>query len=102
MSDKIHISRRTALQAGMTVLAASATATAAMADDPLDAGKMDKSVVAYRYHHGPHDRHCQICANFLAPPGCVEPACPPARCKLVAGPIDPNGYCTAFASKKAA
>ena len=53
---------------------------------------MAKSIVAYRYHHGPHDNHCEICANFL----------PPESCKLVAGKIDPNGYCTAFAAKKKA
>jgi hypothetical protein len=93
MTGTKQISRRAALRTGMTVLAAglTATATAALADDP-DAGKMDKSVVAYRYHHGPHDNHCGICANFL----------PPESCKLVAGKIDPNGYCTAFAAKKKA
>lgn len=89
MSDIKGISRRAALKTGITVLTAGLTTTAAFADDP-DAGKMDKSVVAYRYHHGPHDNHCGICANFL----------PPESCKLVAGKIDPNGYCTAFAAKK--
>jgi hypothetical protein len=89
MSDTRQVSRRTALKAGMTLLAGSLPAGAALAQDP-DAGKMAKSIVAYRYHHGPHDNHCGICANFL----------PPESCKLVAGKIDPNGYCTAFAAKK--
>ncbi len=89
MSDTKRISRRAALKTGMTVLTAGLTTNAAIAQDP-DAGKMDKSVVAYRYHHGPHDNHCAICGNFL----------PPESCKLVAGKIDPNGYCTAFAAKK--
>ena len=89
MSDTKRISRRAALKKGAAVLAGGLTTTAALAQDP-DAGKMAKSVVAYRYHHGPHDNHCAICANFL----------PPESCKLVAGKIDPNGYCTAFAAKK--
>jgi hypothetical protein len=91
MRDTKQISRRAALKTGVTILAGSLTTTAALADDP-DAGKMAKSVVQYRYHHGPHDNHCEICANFL----------PPDACKLVAGKIDPNGYCTAFAAKKKA
>jgi hypothetical protein len=91
MSGTKRISRRTALRTGMTILAGSLTTTAAVADDP-DAGKMAKTVVQYRYHHGPHDNHCEICANFQ----------PPDACKLVAGKIDPNGYCTAFAAKKKA
>jgi hypothetical protein len=92
MSDDKRISRRNALKTGMTILAGSLATTAALADDDPDAGKMAKSVVQYRYHHGPHDNHCAICANFL----------PPEACKLVAGKIDPNGYCTAFAAKKKA
>ena len=91
MSDNKPISRRMALTTGMTVLAGGLTTSAAFAQDP-DAGKMAKSIVAYRWHHGPHDNHCGICANFL----------PPESCKLVAGKIDPNGYCTAFAAKKKA
>jgi hypothetical protein len=91
MSDSKRISRRTALKAGMTALAGGLTTTAALANNP-DAGKMAKSVVAYRYHWNTDGSHCGICANFL----------PPESCKLVAGKIDPNGYCTAFAAKKKA
>jgi hypothetical protein len=87
--DTKRVSRRDALKTGMTVLAGGLTTTAAFAQDP-DAGKMAKSVVQYRYHWASNGNHCGICANFL----------PPESCQLVAGKIDPNGYCTAFAAKK--
>ncbi len=89
MSNKTPISRRTALKAGMTVLAGGLTTTKALAQDP-DAGKMSKAVVQYKYHPRADGAHCAICANFLAPDAC----------KLVAGKIDPNGYCMAYAAKK--
>ncbi len=100
MSDTNRISRRTALKTGMTVLAGGLVATAARADD-IDAGKMSKSVVAYQYHPAKNGNHCSICANYLTPGSPGNPTTD-ARCKLVAGVIDPNGVCTAFAKKKAA
>jgi hypothetical protein len=99
MSEDKQISRRTALKAGMTVLAGGLAAKSASAAD-LDSGKMAKSVVQYRYHPAANGSHCAICANFLAP-GVPGNATTDARCKLVAGVIDPNGYCLAFAKKKA-
>jgi hypothetical protein len=91
MSDTKRISRRAALKTGMTALAGGLVTTAAFADDP-DAGKMSKSVVQYKYHPRGDGAHCAICANFIAP----------ESCRVVAGKIDPNGYCMAFAKKKAA
>jgi hypothetical protein len=91
MNNKKQISRRTVLKTGMTVLAGGLATTPARADDP-DAGKMSKSVVQYKYHPRSDGAHCAICANFL----------PPESCKVVAGKIDPNGYCMAFAKKKTA
>ena len=96
MSDPKEISRRTALKAGLTIACGGLMTTdVAFAQNP-DAGKMAKAVVQYRYHPAANGAHCAICANFL-------PAAAPggdARCKLVAGIIDPNGYCTAFAALK--
>ncbi len=89
MSDAKGFSRRTALKAGVTMLVGGVAATGAAAQDP-DAGKMAKSVVQYRYHPSSNGSHCAICANFIAP----------ESCKLVAGKIDPNGYCMAFAARK--
>ena len=89
MSTKILITRRLALKTAVTALAGALPA-AALAQDP-DAGKMAKSVVQYRYHPSSNGSHCGICANFM----------PPESCRVVAGKIDPNGYCMAFAPKKA-
>jgi hypothetical protein len=101
MSDSKAISRRAALKAGVTVLAGGVVSTTARAQDP-DAGKMAKSVVQYRYHPAKNGNHCAICANYLAPDNPENPTHKDARCKLVAGVIDPNGYCIAFAAKKKA
>ncbi len=101
MSDPTRISRRTALKTGITVLAGGLTTTAALAQD-IDAGKMAKSVVQYRYHPAANGNHCAICANYIAPEAPDNPTHKDARCKLVAGVIDPNGYCMAFAKKKPA
>jgi hypothetical protein len=79
MSDTKRISRRQALQTGITALAGGFAATAALAADDPDAGKMSKAVVQYRYHPAKNGNHCAICANFL----------PPESCKLVAGKIYP-------------
>jgi hypothetical protein len=102
MSDTTRISRRTALKAGMTVLAGGLVSTNALADADPDIGKQSKASVQYRYHPAGNGNHCAICANFLAVDNPDNPTHKDARCRLVAGVIDPNGYCIAFAKKKAA
>ena len=95
MRDITPISRRTAFKVSITLIAGGFATTAALAQSS-DAGKMAKSVVQYRYHPAANGAHCAICANYLPPdaPG------KDAHCKLVAGVIDPNGYCLAFAAIK--
>jgi hypothetical protein len=88
MLNDDHASRRGLLRAGLTILAGTLAATAARADDP-DADKVDKSVVQYQPKHADNGDHCSICTNFVAPAGC----------KVVKGPIDPNGWCIAFGPK---
>ncbi len=102
MSDTKRISRRTALKAGMTVLAGGLVATEARADADPDLGKQSKESVQYRYHPAANGNHCAICANFLAPDNPDNPTHKDDRCRLVAGVIDPNGYCIAFAKKRKA
>jgi hypothetical protein len=102
MSDTKRISRRTALKAGMTVLAGGLVANEARADADPDLGKQSKESVQYRYHPNANGNHCAICANFLAPDNPDNPTHKDNRCKLVAGVIDPNGYCIAFAKKRKA
>jgi hypothetical protein len=88
MQDEDSASRRGVLRAGLSILAGSLVATAARADDP-DADKVEKTVVQYQWKWNANGDHCAICTNFLAP----------ASCKVVKGPIDPNGWCIAFGPK---
>ena len=88
MESDSGVSRRGALRAGLTVLAGGLIATTARAQTD-EGSKVEKSVVQYQYHPNADGSHCGICANFIAP----------ESCKVVAGKIDPNGYCIAFAPK---
>jgi len=81
-------SRRGILRAGLTILAGTLAASAARAAD-ADADKVEKSVVQYQSKRADNGDHCAICANFVAP----------GACKVVQGPIDPNGWCIAFGPK---
>jgi hypothetical protein len=90
---KDHISRRSMLGAaatlgtaiGSTILVGTAGAGRARAD----ASQLQKQDV--RYQDQPKgDQRCSGCANFTAPSGC----------KVVAGPVNPNGWCLLFTAKK--
>ena len=79
-------SRRNILRAGAAIVAASVVAKTAAAED-----KIEKSLVGYVDKSTDKDgHHCSICANFQAP----------ASCAIVAGVINPNGWCGAFAPKE--
>jgi hypothetical protein len=75
------------------VLLASAAALPAvmlvpMVEADAQAQKLAQKVV--QYQETPKDGHeCDGCVNFIAP----------ASCKLVAGVINPKGWCVAFAPK---
>jgi hypothetical protein len=65
---------------GLALLAGPATAQQAQ--------KLAKNIV--QYQETPKDGHeCDACVNFVAPD----------QCKLVEGPINPKGWCVAFAPK---
>jgi hypothetical protein len=100
--DTKRFTRRTALKAGMTVLAGGLAATGARADADPDIGKQSQVSVNYRHHPDAHGNHCAICANFLAIDNPDNPTHKDNRCRLVAGVIDPNGVCIAFAKKRSA
>ena len=76
--------RRQVLRAGLAavggVVAVGATARAQE--------KISQAQV--QYQQSPKDgQHCSICVNFQAP----------ASCAIVAGKINPDGWCIAFAPK---
>jgi hypothetical protein len=89
-------SRRGVFKAGMAILAAGAAGTAfakanaAPAPAKVAQAKIAKAMLMYQ--DTPKDgNHCGICAQFEAPD----------QCKIVEGPISPNGWCAAFAPKGA-
>jgi hypothetical protein len=76
--------RRQVLRAGLAavggVVAASA---AAQAQEKISQAQV-------QYQQSPNNgQHCSICVNFQ----------PPASCAIVAGKINPDGWCIAFAPK---
>jgi hypothetical protein len=88
-------SRRGVFKAGVAILAAGAAgaafakAQAAPAVKLAQSTKIAKAQLMYQDHPNPDGQHCAICAQFEAPD----------QCKIVEGPISPNGWCAAFAPK---
>jgi hypothetical protein len=66
--------------------AMSVAATTAARTEPAFAGpKISKAAVAYQ-DHPQDDKRCGKCLQFQAPD----------NCKLVAGPVSPEGFCRIF------
>ena len=83
--------RRAVLQTGLGLFAAGAglSATRAMASEKVAQEKLAHALV--QYQEMPKDgAMCGKCAQFQAP----------AACAIVASPINPNGWCVAFAPKE--
>jgi hypothetical protein len=78
----VNVSRRTVLQAGVSVLAAGVAGRAVAQD------KIAPEMVMYQDQ--PKDgQECDQCLHFE----------PPHACKIVAGEISPKGWCGVFAPK---
>ncbi|MES2115878.1 MAG: high-potential iron-sulfur protein [Pseudomonadota bacterium] len=85
-------SRRRALR-GALALAALAAAGGLLRPRPAQAGNGAKSDFQYQDH--PQDgRRCAQCAAF-------QPAADggPGSCRLISGPISPNGWCIAYSPR---
>ena len=84
-------SRRAVLQAGLTAMAAGVAAVAGTGQARAQpAQKLAQKVVQYQ-QHPKGDAECDKCVNWIAP----------NSCKIVAGTINPKGWCVAFAPKSA-
>jgi hypothetical protein len=83
MNDTVNKSRRGVIKAGlMLATAGAAVAGTARAQDQ----KIEQSLV--QYQQTPKDgAECDKCVNWL----------PPNACKIVAGTINPKGWCVAYA-----
>ena len=77
-----HVSRRAVLQAGLFVLATGAAGGA------LAETKIAQNLVQYQ-NEPKGTQECDQCLHFV----------PPDACKVVAGKINPKGWCAAFAPK---
>ncbi len=78
-------SRRDMLRMGVMIVAGVAVASGARAEDE----KIAQELV--QYQNMPKDgQKCNMCAQWVEP----------NACKIVAGNINPNGYCVAYAPKE--
>jgi hypothetical protein len=86
------ISRRTLIEStagAVAALVASAAPLSAAEDEINEADKIKQPDAKYQNHpNGP--QRCEICLQFM----------PPAKCKIVQGPINPKGWCQFFAARE--
>jgi hypothetical protein len=76
--------RRQVLRAGLAVVGGVAAVSAQAQDAKIAQAQV-------QYQKTPKDGNkCSMCVNWVAPDSC----------KIVAGKIDPNGWCVAFAPKE--
>jgi len=85
-----HYSRRGALRAGLAIVAGAGAAGAALAQEKLAQATEKVAQTLVQYQQTPKDgAKCSQCVNWQ----------PPNSCKVVAGTINPEGWCVAFAPK---
>ena len=92
--DAKPVTRRTLLIAGATL--ASLTILSEPRQAPAAGGTFPKTNAKYQDHPNAGNR-CDACAYWIA--GDKPDA--PGLCKVVAGPIAPDAWCTLFAPKPA-
>jgi hypothetical protein len=82
-----QLSRRTTMKAGLTLVGSAVLSLMAV----VRAGAQEKiAQTQVLYQNMPKDgAKCSLCVNWVAP----------NACKIVAGTINPNGWCVAFAPK---
>ena len=88
-----RLSRRALLESGglaIGVLIARGATSRAVADEEIkEADKIKQTDAHYqRFPKGP--QRCQICLQYV----------PPDQCKIVQGPIFPQGWCQFFAARE--
>jgi hypothetical protein len=87
-------SRRAMLKQGSAVLASLAAVPLIFVSKNAMATKLAKSDLSYQDR--PKDgKKCVDCAAFV-----LEPGAPAGACKVVTGPISPDGWCVAFSLKE--
>lgn len=94
MSD-YSISRRVALKRGAVALFSLASIPILSLPRTAHAGSASKA--EFHYQDQPHaGQRCAECSAFLPP---TQTNSAEGACKIVAGPISPQGWCMAFSQK---
>ena len=87
-------SRRTLLRDSAMLMTSLAAIPIALTSTPARASKASKS--DFHYQDQPRDgKKCADCAAYLANPS----ANAPGACKIVDGPVNPNGWCMAYSAR---
>jgi hypothetical protein len=87
--DKLS-TRRTALKAGLAIIAGTGAAAVAASRAQAQSAKADPSTVAYQTKPS-NGQQCDGCVQWD----------PPNACKIVSGTIAPNGWCELYSPKSA-
>ena len=82
-SSENDFSRRSLLQ--LALVGGGVVVTAALPSSGEAATQINKKIVMYQ-ETPKGAAHCSVCKQFVAP----------AACKIVAGPVSPNGWCNIF------
>ncbi len=94
MSKPIN-TRRRAIKQGSALLLTLASIPVAVLNQPAYAGTAAKSDFHYQDH--PRDgKKCAQCSAYLAP---AEGQRADGECRIVAGAINPEGWCMAFSAR---
>ena len=84
------ISRRALIGGAMALAASDSRPAPAIADEPIKEADKIKQTDAKYQNHPKGQQRCEICLQFQ----------PPSSCKIVQGPITPQGWCQFFAAKE--
>jgi hypothetical protein len=95
MNQYNKTSRRNMLFRGTAILGAIVLAPLASDSPPAKAGSMNKAML--HYQDSPKDgKMCADCSAYTPP---ASPDAGTGTCKVVAGPVNPQGWCMAFSRR---
>jgi hypothetical protein len=89
-SDDKPTTRRSALKAGLAIIAGTGAAAVAASSAHAQSAKADPSTVAYQTKPS-NGQQCSGCVQWD----------PPNACKIVSGTIAPTGWCELYSPKSA-
>lgn len=85
----MDVSRRRLIEGAIVAAGLAGLAARARAQETSEAQKISHSDAKYQSRPNGQQR-CEICLQFE----------PPAKCKIVASPISPTGWCQYFAARE--